>query len=195
MDSTRKKIAVFLLVSFISFSLQGCMNAAITSGQAVYNRQSIQTTLNDHYVTMKAEREIYLDNTRFANTRVSVSSFNGVVLLTGQVPEASQKEDIEKIVRKISEADEVHNLITVSAPASALVQVSDSWITTKIKSKLLATNGVDPAQIKVITENGVVYLMGLLPKEEAEIATDLARTTDGVQSVVTIFGYITISKT
>ena len=187
-------IRLILILLTCSF-LQSCMNAAVSSAQAVYNRHTIQTTLNDHYVAMKSEREIYLDNNRFQNTHVSVSSFNGVVLLAGEVPEPEQKQEIEQIVKKISEADEIHNLITITPPISPLIQLSDTWITTKIKSKLIATNGVDPGQIKVITENGTVYLMGIIPREQAAIAIDLARTTEGVQDVVTIFGYLQISKT
>ena len=187
-------IRLILILLTCSF-LQSCMNAAVSSAQAVYNRHTIQTTLNDHYVAMKSEREIYLDNNRFQNTHVSVSSFNGVVLLAGEVPEPEQKQEIEQIVKKISEADEIHNLITITPPISPLIQLSDTWITTKIKSKLIATNGVDPGQIKVITENGTVYLMGIIPREQAAIAIDLAKTTEGVQDVVTIFGYLSISKT
>ena len=186
-------IAILLL--FITGFLQGCMNAAITGSQAVYNRHNIQTSLNDHYVTFKAEREIYLDTDRFQNTRVSISSFNGVVLLTGQVTDPEQKQDIEQIVRKIPNVDEVHNVIQVSAPPSALVQLSDTWITTKIKSKLIATDGIDPSQIKIITENGTVYLIGNVPRKQADAAVELARTTDGVQDVVTLFGYVQINKT
>ena len=133
--------------------LQSCMNAAVSSAQAVYNRHTIQTSLNDHYVAIKAEREIYLDNNRFKNTYVSISSFNGVVLLAGQVPEPEQKQEIEQIVKKISEADEIHNLITIAPPISPLIQLSDAWITTKIKSKLIATNDFYPTQIKIFTEN------------------------------------------
>src|SRR3990167_3537116 len=190
MDAILRFILILLTCSF----LQSCMNAAVSSAQAVYNRHTIQTTLNDYYVAMKSEREIYLDNNRFQNTHVSVSSFNGVVLLAGQAPAPEQKQEIEQIVKKISETNEIHNLITIAPPISPLIQLSDTWITTKIKSKLIATNGVDPGQIKVITENGTVYLMGIIPREQAAIAIDLAKTTEGVQDVVRSFGYLSISK-
>ncbi len=183
-----------VLLGFLLFPLLSCINAAVTGAQAVYNRHTIQASLNDNYITMKAERSIYVDTSRFENTHVSVSCFNGVVLISGQVENAAQRREIENIVKKIPGVKEIHNVTVISAPLSALTQVSDTWITTKIKSKLIATNEIDPSQIKVITENGIVYLMGIIPTEQAEIAIDLARTTDGVQSVIKVFSYIHISK-
>ncbi len=172
------------------------MNAAVTGAQAVYNRHSIKSTLNDHYITMKSERKIYVDTDRFQNTNVSVASFNGVVLITGQVENTAQRLEIEDIVKNIPGASirEIHNAVILSNSASSLTKISDAWITTKIKSKLIAMDDIDPDQIKVITENGVVYLMGIIPHEQAEIAVDIAKMTEGVQSVVKVFSYIQISK-
>lgn len=192
------KITKFFLLSCllvtIIIPLQGCVNAAVTGAQAVYGRHTLQSTLNDQYITMKAERAIYIDTNRFQNTHVSVSSFNGIVLITGQVENSAQRIEIEAIVKKIPGVREIHNVVTVSPPASSLIRVSDAWITTKIKTKLIAMNDVDPREIKVVTENGIVYLMGIIPPEQAEIAVDLARSTEGVQEVVKVFYYIHISK-
>lgn len=189
-----KRILRLLLLGTLFLSLLSCMNAAVTGAQAVYNRHTIQASLNDHYITMKAERTLYVNTDRFQNTHVSVSSFNGVVLISGQVENAAQRREIEDIVKKIPGVKEIHDVTTISAPLSALTQMSDTWITTKIKSKLIATDEIDPSQIKVITENGIVYLIGIIPPDQAEIAIDLARTTEGVQSVVKVFSYIHVSK-
>lgn len=189
------KIIKFILLVCLSGMLVACMNAAVTGAQAVYSRHNIQASLNDHYIAMKAERTIYIDNNQFQNTNVSVSSFNGVVLITGQVSSHAERLEIENIVKKIPGVKEIHNMLTVSNRSSPLTRVSDTWITTKIKSKLIAMNDVDPSQIKVVTENGVVYLIGIVPPEQADIAVDLARTTEGVQSVVKVFSYIRITKT
>ncbi len=184
----------FCFLGMFSYLLTGCMNAAFSGAQVVYDHHNIQSSLNDQYIAMKAERTIYLDTTRFQNTNVSVSSFNGIVLMTGQVENKEQRAEIEKIVKNIPGVKEIHNVITVSTPTSPLTRVSDTWITTKVKSKLIAMNDIDPSQIKVITENGVVYLMGIVPPEQAEIAVDVARTTEGAQRVVKVFSYIHISK-
>jgi osmotically-inducible protein OsmY len=192
---TIKLFSKIILAGLTVGILQGCLNSAVTAGaQAVYRRHSIQSTINDQYITAKAERAIYLDTNRFKDTRVSVSTFNNVVLISGQVHTELQKMEIERIVKKISGTDKIYDLVTISSPTSALIQVSDSWITTKIKAKLIAMNDIDPSQIKVITENGVVYLMGIIPRDQADIAVDLARSTEGVQSVVKIFYYLTITK-
>ncbi|HSW69734.1 MAG TPA: BON domain-containing protein [Gammaproteobacteria bacterium] len=191
------KIKNLLTSSLMIIFLQSCaMNAAVTGAQAVYNRHSIKSTLNDHYITMKSERKIYVDTDRFQNTNVSVASFNGVVLITGQVENTAQRLEIEDIVKNIPGASirEIHNAVILSNSASSLTKISDAWITTKIKSKLIAMDDIDPDQIKVITENGVVYLMGIIPHEQAEIAVDIAKMTEGVQSVVKVFSYIQISK-
>lgn len=188
------KIAKLILPFCLAGMLQGCMNAAFTGAQAVYGRHGIQSTLNDQTISMKAERAIYLDTTRFQDTNVSVSCFNGIVLIAGQVENNNQRREIEAIIQKIPGVKEIHDATTLSSPSSALTRVSDTWITTKVKAKLIAMNDIDPGQIKVITENGMVYLMGIVPPEEAEMAVDLARTTEGVQGVVKVFSYIHISK-
>ena len=114
--------------------------------------------------------------------------------MTGQIPTKEESDAIESIVRQIPNLKEVYNLTSISQPASVLTQASDSWITTKIKAKLIASNDLDPSKIKVVTENGTVYLIGIVPHEEADVAIQLARTTDGVQNVVKVFSYLTISK-
>ena len=144
---------------------------------------------------MKADRSIYLDTDKFQDTNVAVASFNGVVLLAGQVKSRTQATEIQQNVKQIDGVNEIHNLITVSAPTSSMTRISDAWITAKIKTKLIAAKEIDPSEIKVVTENGTVYLMGTVRPSQAEDAIYLARTTDGVQQVVKMFSYIKISKT
>ncbi len=84
--------------------------------------------------------------------------------------------------------------LSISAPSSALTRASDSWITTKIKAKLIAMNEIDPGAIKVVTENGTVYLMGIVTPDQADIAFDLAESTEGVQEVIKHFYYMYITK-
>lgn len=185
---------IFLTV-LILFFLQGCAASVASSGaQAIYNRHNITATLNDQYVTIRAERSLYLNTDRYKDTHVSTSSFNGVVLLAGQTPSAVQRNEIETIVKQIDGVDEVHNVITIAKPASAITRMSDAWITSKIKAKLIAADDIDPSQIKVVTENGTVYLMGIIPHNQADIAVDLARSTDGVQNVVKVFKYLLVSR-
>ena len=174
--------------------LPSCMNMATTGAQAVYNRQQLQKSLNDHYLTMRSYRALDIDSPLFKNANISVSTLNGEILLTGQVPEAWQKAEAEKILKTIPGIKHIYDLLTVEQPLPQVARAKDAWITTKVKAQLMASNDVDASQVKVLTENGVVYLMGILPPSEAKEATSIAATTKGVKGVVKIFTYVKISK-
>lgn len=182
------------LVLLITGFLQGCLNVATSGAEVVYNRHSIQKNINNQYITMQAYQALYMKTDEFKNANIAISSYNNEVLLAGQVPAAWQKAKAEEIVKKIPDVDNVYNLISIESPSSTLTRVSDAWITTKVKTKLMASNDIDASKIKVVTENGAVYLMGILLPEEADAAVDLARNTEGVQKVVKMFSYVSISK-
>lgn len=174
--------------------LSGCMNVATTGAQAIYNHRSLQNSVNDQYISMQAYQDLKVKTKVFANTNITIATYNGEVLLAGQVPEAWQKTKAEVIVRAIPGVTAVYNRIEIASPSSTLTRMSDAWITTKVKSKFLVSNDLDVTQVKVVTENGMVYLMGTIKPDEAEAAVDLASDTAGVQGVVKIFSYIHISK-
>jgi osmotically-inducible protein OsmY len=116
------------------------------------------------------------------------------VLLTGQVSSEKLRIELGSIVKNVPGVKDVYNQTTVTSPTSPLMHVNDAWITAKIKTQLIAANEIDPSQIKVITEQGTVYLMGIVLPEQADIATEIAKTTSGVEKVVKVFSYIHISK-
>jgi osmotically-inducible protein OsmY len=188
-----KVITICLFLMAMTF-LQGCADVAMSGAQAVYNRHSIQKNLSDQYITMQAFQALHHKTDKFKNTNIAISTFNSDVLLAGQVPEQWQKAKAEQIVKTIPDVNQVYNLLSISNPSSTLTRISDAWITAKVKAKLLASGDVDATQIKVVTENGTVYLMGILKPEEAQAAVDVASTTDGVESVVKVFWYVKISK-
>jgi osmotically-inducible protein OsmY len=174
--------------------LQACTNVAMTGAQAVYNHHSLQKNFSDQYTTLQAYQEFNKHGDLFKGTNITVSTFNGEVLLAGQVPTMRQRFRAEQIVKSLPNVDEVHDVLAISNPTSTLTRVSDIWITTKVKTKLLASDDVDATQVKVVTENGTVYLMGILKPSEAQAAVDVAIDTDGVNSVVKIFKYMRISR-
>ncbi len=188
------KIYRLSLIVMAILCLSGCLNMATTGAEAVYNRRSLQKNFTDQYITMQAYQSLYMKTDQFKDTNISISTYNGEVLLAGQVPHRWQKEKAERLIKQIPDVKRVYNLVIIQSPSSTLTKVSDTWITTKVKTKLLASNDLDATKVKVVTENGVVYLMGILLPEEADAAVDLARNTDGVQSVVKIFSYVNISK-
>lgn len=171
------------------------MNAAATGAQVIYDRHNIKKALNNQSIAMQSYRSIYSTTSRYKDANISVSAFNDAVLITGQVPSAQIKSEIEQIVRKIAGTKQVYNLASIGPKPSTLTKLSDTWLTTKVKSRLIAADELDPSQIKVITENGTVYLFGVVPHEQADLATNIARTTTGVQHVVKIFSYLQISRT
>lgn len=121
---------------------------------------------------------------------IDVTSFNGVVLLTGQVPNNDLRNLAGGTAQQVHAVRQVYNEIQVRGTTSVLARTSDTWLTTKVKSVLMTDKEIDSSRIKVITENGVVYLMGLLTRHEAENAAEKARTVGGVQKVVKAVEYI-----
>lgn len=175
--------------------LSSCVSTVVTSGaQAAYQHRNIQNTLHDHYITIQVDRAIHWKTNNYQTSRIAISTFNKTVILTGQVPTEKLRNDLTGIAKQIPDVDQVYNLTTVGIPTSTLKQISDSWITTKIKTQLIAANEIDPDQIKVITENGTVILIGTVFPDQADIATQIARTTEGTQNVVRIFSYLHVSK-
>jgi osmotically-inducible protein OsmY len=188
----RTLIALGLLAA--TYFTQGCTSVITGSAQAAYSHKDIQDSLQDHLLAVRVDRAVHWYSDKYKASNVSVSVFNNIVVLTGQVPTTALRAELTHLVKKIPDIDKVYNLTSVSNPVSSITEVSDSWITTKIKSQLIAEVELDPSKIKVITENGTVYLIGIVFPEQAEIATDIARKTSGVQNVVKIFSYLEITK-
>lgn len=174
--------------------LSGCMNMAATGAEAVYNRHTIQKNLNDQWVTMQVYHQLHFKSDDFKNANISITTFNNEVLLAGQTPQEWQRTRAEEIVKKLTGVNTVYNFLTLESPSSTLTRISDSWITTKVKSHLITSDDVEASQIKVVTENGTVFLMGTITPEAAKAAVKIAGNTAGVKSVIKIFSYIHISK-
>lgn len=184
---------VWVLVVAASFlTVTGCANVAVTGAQAVYNHKHIEKSVSDQYITLQATHA--LNRPSYKGTNIDIATLNGEVLLTGEAPEEWQKEEITRRIAQIDGVQRVYNMIRVSAPSSALVRMSDAWVTAKVKSQMIASAELDATKIKVVTENGRVFLMGTVLPDEADAAIYIASNTRGVTSVVKMFSYITISK-
>ena len=177
--------------------LFGCAAAVVAVGTggaaatgAAIDRRTTGTQVEDQAIEIKAYRAIKTDQELDKQAHLNVTSYNSVVLLTGEAPTDAMRQRASELVKAIDKVSRVYNEITIAAPSSMVSRSSDSYVTTKVKTKLLVNKEVTGLEIKVITEKGVVYLMGLVSKKEAEIATDIARHTGGVQKVVKLFQYI-----
>jgi len=175
-------------------SLSGCTTLLSVSTdqplQEDYGERTIGHIIDDELIESKALVNISKTDPGFDSAHIVVVSHNGVVLLAGQVRSARLRDLAANTVKKIRNVRKVHNEIAVAGPTSFPVRASDNWLTSKIKVRMIGTKGIDANRINVTTENGVVYLLGLLTREEGERAVDVVKRSYGVQKIVRIFEYI-----
>ena len=185
---------LLLLPLVTAFLFQGCAPVAITgattaASAVVADRRTAGTMLEDEAIEIKSR--LALSDRKELNDQVHINfnSFNTVVLVSGEAPTEEDRQAVIDLVKNVEKVTRIHNEITIAAPSSLLSRSADNVITAKIKAKLIAEQDLSSLHIKVVTENGVSYLMGLVSKEEGDIATEVARRTGGVQKVVKLFEY------
>ncbi len=188
------KLPLLAILIFLSFLQQGCAplvagGAVATSVIVAKDPRTAGTIIDDKGIQMKAGNDLYEDEMLGDQVHINVASYNGVVLLTGETPTAEMRARAEQIVSEVDKVRRVHNEITVAAPSSGLTRSSDTLITTKVKTRMVAEKEFDSGRIKVVTENGTVYLMGLVTRQQAAVATEISRSVSGVQRVVRLFEY------
>lgn len=185
-----------------AFGLAGLLAAAVLAGgcaalvvgaggvaavSALEDRRTAGSQIEDEANELRAVNRIA---ERFREgVHVNVTSFNRAVLLTGEVPDAGTREAIEKIAADLPNVRSVANELEVAGVSSLASRSSDSLITSKVRVRFLDAQRFSPVHVKVVTEAGVVYLMGLVTEQEATHATEVARTTGGVRKVVKVFEY------
>jgi len=168
--------------------LQGCVPVVIGGAAAgvmsAYDRRSTGVQTDDETAEWKAAQRI---PERFkAASHVNFTAYNHRVLITGEVPSDEARTVVGEQTRQVPGVTEIFNELNV-APASAYGNRSnDSYITSKLKARLVDSNQLSANHIKVVTENGVAYLMGIVNEREAKVAVAIARTTDGVRKVVNV---------
>ncbi len=179
-----------LLIQILNACAPVIVAGAATGASVANDRRTAGTVLEDQSIELKASNAIQSDETLSKAVHVSVTSFNDIVLLTGQAPTQTLRERIVDHVRGIEKIRRIHNEITIEEPTSFKTRSNDTWITTKAKSTLLGAKGLEATHIKVVTENGVVYLMGLVTRQEGDTAAKTVQQVTGVQRVVKVFEYI-----
>lgn len=189
--TTLLKSLSLLSLGSILLMQQGCIAAAAggaaTGAVMAGDRRTTGTMLDDKTLELKAIHEIGLNKTLWTNSHITVISYNNILLLVGQTSTEALKQQAFDAVSALSKVRRVHNEISVGPMASLATRSHDSWITAQIKSRLLGTKNISANRIKVVTEEGVVYLMGLVTPEEENTATEIARAISGVDKVVQIF--------
>ena len=183
---------VLLLFIAAAWALQGCVPLVIGAGGAaayssLEDRRTTGIQIEDEAIETRASNRI---SDRFGSrVHVNVTSYNRVALLTGEVPDDAARAEAEKIVRAVPNVREVTNDLQVAGISSYPARANDAYLTTKVRGRLFDTKRVSPVHLKVVTEAGAVYLMGVVSEAEAEEAVDIARNTGGVRKVVKVFEY------
>lgn len=184
-----------LLILFILI-LSGCAPLAVTgvgvgTGTGALmseDRRSSGTFIEDQAIELKASRRILEQLDR--DVRINVTSFNQNVLLTGEAPNESMKSEAEKIAKGIENVRNIFNEITIAEKSALSARTNDSLITSKVIGRFLSERKFQINYVKVVTENSIVYLLGLVTREEAENAAQIASTTAGARKVVKVFEYL-----
>lgn len=183
-----------LLIVVPLIILQGCAAAVVGGGATgaaiAVDRRTAGSVIDDQGIEIKARREFASNDELWEQSNVNVVSYNGIVLITGETPNQQLKSKITEIVKDIPKVRKVYNEMAIAAPSALSSRSSDTWLTSKVKTRLTAEKEVRSLFIKVKTERGVVYLMGKVTRQEADTAVAVARSTSGVQRVVKVFEYI-----
>jgi len=149
--------------------------------------RTLAQQIEDESIETKAVVNIHAANEAFHDSNLAIVSYNGYVLIAGQVTTEKLKKTATDVVRKIDGVRRIYNELEIAAPSSAMTRSSDTWITAKVKTWLLGRSDTEGTRVKVLTEDGVVYLMGLVSREEAERIAAVAADISGVQRVVKLF--------
>lgn len=152
--------------------------------------RSFGAAIDDQTIETTATVNIRKADPNLDLAHLTVTSYNGIVLLTGQVINAELRQLAANTAAKVKNVRMVRNELEIGANSGFAARSSDTLLTTKVKSKLLGTQGIKDSRVKVVTENGSVYLMGLVTHAEADIASNVAQETSGVQRVVRLFEYV-----
>jgi osmotically-inducible protein OsmY len=190
-----KRLALKLIAALVSTAalttLPGCFPLVATGiGTAALvadDRRTAGIMVEDESIENKILLRV--EQRHSANVHLNVTSYNRIVLLTGEAPSAEVRADIERIARAVENVRNVQNEMVVAQPTTLMLRSNDSVLTSKIKARFLDANKFRATHVKVVTENSIVYLMGMVKRKEAQDAADIASTTGGVHRVVRVFEY------
>ena len=183
-----------VLISCCIISLNACTSIiSATTDKPIQpdpSKRSFGTYIDDEQLETIAEVNLTKASPSLDSSHINVNAFNGVVLVTGEVPNEAARELATSTLRKLHKVRQVFNELRIQGNSSFLGRTNDSWISSKVKTQLLAHKDIDSGRVKVITENGIVYLMGTVSRAQAKKIADVVSRIGGVQKVVRTFEYI-----
>lgn len=189
-----RSASLLILVALLNTALVGCGSIMASAGAGPIEEDPGERTLAqqvaDETIETKAVININAASEGFEAAHLTVVSYNGFVLLAGQVPSEDLKRLAVEVVRELDDVRRIYNELEVGPETGLGARSNDTWITTQVKSKLLASSDTPGSRVKVVTENSVVYLMGLVSQDEAERVAREAAEVSGASKVVQLFEII-----
>jgi osmotically-inducible protein OsmY len=189
--SRRSTFKALLAVAIVApvLSMGGCGGGGGAEEDSAVSGRTTGTVIEDQAIEMKALRRIAKDEAINESTHINVTSYNTIVLVTGEAPTEALRHKVIEIVRAVEKVTKVYDEIAIAGPSAITSRTSDTILTGKVKAQLFGSKQVEATRIKVVTERGIVYLMGLIPRAQADAAAEIARRVGGVQKVVKLFEY------
>jgi len=187
-----KLISISLLATTLSL-LQGCVAVAVVGvvggASVASDNRSLGNQIDDQKIELVAHNELAKVKALKDNANLQVISVNGSVLIIGQTLNSYLRDQAIKTISDIDGIVQVHNQVRIGNTVSITTKTNDIWLTSKVKTALFASDKLNAANVKVVTENGEVFLMGIIKQADANIAVDIARNISGVNRVFKIFEY------
>ncbi len=193
MMSPRLRRVLALLSAAAALTLEGCVPLVIgaaAGGTALVatDRRTTGTQVDDEVIE---DRIAFQLRERFKDGfHINVTSYNGIVLLTGEVPAEAARADIAQLALTTPKVRAIQNELVIGPATDLGSRSNDTLITSKVKTRFVEANKFQINHVKVVTERGVVYLLGLVRRSEGDTAAEIASTTAGVQRVVKVFEYL-----
>lgn len=184
------RLLLTVLVSLNSGCAAVVVAGGATAAVVAQDRRTLSTQLDDETIERKAAAILRNESQSSDQSRVSVSGYNGVVLLTGTAAHAGWRDRSLAGIRGITGVKRVIDEVRVGAPATEDAQRQNGWLGARARARLLNTRDLDSGYIRVVADGGSVYLFGLVTQAQGELATDAVRLTDGAQRVVKLFEYV-----
>lgn len=185
------KLLLAAALAASAITLQGCVAGAVVGAGTVAlmadDRRTTGIYIEDENIEWKAVAKVY---DQFQGSHINATSYNRKLLLTGEVSTEETKKAVEAALKAIPSVVTVANELVVGPNSSVTARGNDSLVTSNLKARLVGNGKVSPSHVKVITEAGTVFLMGLVTPAEADAAVEIARSTKGVSRVVKVFEYI-----
>lgn len=183
-----------LLALALALGLGGCTTIAnVTNDGPIgenYGERTLGSQVEDESIQTKISVNLGKTDARLADARINVDTFNGVALLTGQVPSEELKNQATTVAEQVRNVRQVHNQLAVAANLPMSQRMSDGWLATRLKTSLATNERIDASRVQIVVENASVYLMGLVTRAESDRIVSAVSATGGVQRIVKVFEYL-----